>query len=1026
VQDISSSVGLGWTLNSGGVITRVVRGLPDEDPEGYCGTNLRGQQAGNEVSGEYLDKVTIGDWDSEPDVFYFNFMGNTGKFILDASGNPVLTPYQDLDIQPAIGLRGNGKWTLTDGNGTIYVFGKNEAERETTVSKLQYQNDDKARAFISSWYLSEIKGSDNIVVADFVYTVGPNLSYTYYRHTQSNLVGQRLGNSDYMSSPSLGGVHNEHILITIRDPKYIEKISNTYGSIEFAYHTNRLDLTNGYALKEITLKNRERIQLLGQTRWGRVLQTLSFSHDYFTSSDCQNNQLCKRLFLDKITKGDITYRKFGYSSQNLPARNSYQIDHWGYYNNNPYPNSIPAEVFEGVSYQGANREADASRSLANILTSITNELQGTIRLVYGLHTYHDAGTNSTKPAGGARIEQIIESNGESNSPDIITYYRYQKEHNSQQSSGIIFNTPVYSYFIRYLWGIVTPQGGGVLQYDHVRRCSQSLTDLFDINGAAVGYGTITTVHAHGGTTVSTFSNLANHPDTPPNQFLWNGMYSTTSSTSPLGAPFAPNTSKAWERGLLEEEKILDKNAVLQKKIRYQYAYNLADRRVVPALRATVQIQALNFELKDRPIAYVGKYNIISKPLYLNSVEEEVYDQQATNGVYNKTRTVTTFEYNAHLQTKKKVVGETGVDKQTITEYKYATDYDLGVATFATDPMTGALRTMRARHIHNPVIEQATSVKEVGEASPQVLSSALKLYTRFVSGAMDAILPTEDKEFNLPQVTGAFPLEASNVQFDGGTGIMRFRYDNRYRTLQSLDRYNGTGKLLQFTPKNTYPTSYIWGYDQNYLIAEVKNALAHQVFYGNFEEDNQWDTNLTVFRPNIIGDKVRTGAHSGKIEKPTAGEKVSHSTQWLTISQTAATKYRYSGWVYSDGPSADIYLFMKRANEGGYFSYIDHVSTSETGKWVYVEKDFLVPVDVTQLNIRVDNNGGGNVWFDDIRLHPTDAQMATYTHAPMVGVTSITGVNNVTSYYEYDFFNRLQYVQDQDGNLVKNYIYQYRK
>jgi len=198
----------------------------------------------------------------------------------------------------------------------------------------------------------------------------------------------------------------------------------------------------------------------------------------------------------------------------------------------------------------------------------------------------------------------------------------------------------------------------------------------------------------------------------------------------------------------------------------------------------------------------------------------------------------------------------------------------------------------------------------------------------------------------------------------------------HRTIQTLDRYNGRGKLVQFTPQNTYTGSYIWGYNQNYPIAEVKNAPAHRVFYGNFEEDNQWDANLIVFRPNIIGNKVRTGIYSGKIEKPTVGEKVSHSTQWLTIAQTTSTKYHYSGWVYSDGPSADIFLFMKRANEGGYFSYVDHVATSETGKWVYIEKDFLVPVDVAQLNIRVDNNGGGNVWFDDIRLHPTDAQMTT--------------------------------------------------
>ena len=35
VQDVASNVGLGFVLNAGGVITRVMRGLPDESSAGY-------------------------------------------------------------------------------------------------------------------------------------------------------------------------------------------------------------------------------------------------------------------------------------------------------------------------------------------------------------------------------------------------------------------------------------------------------------------------------------------------------------------------------------------------------------------------------------------------------------------------------------------------------------------------------------------------------------------------------------------------------------------------------------------------------------------------------------------------------------------------------------------------------------------------------------------------------------------------------------------------------------------------------
>src|SRR5688572_15350298 len=44
VQDFATSVGLGWQLSAGGSISRVVRGFPDEFPNGYLGTLHYGQK----------------------------------------------------------------------------------------------------------------------------------------------------------------------------------------------------------------------------------------------------------------------------------------------------------------------------------------------------------------------------------------------------------------------------------------------------------------------------------------------------------------------------------------------------------------------------------------------------------------------------------------------------------------------------------------------------------------------------------------------------------------------------------------------------------------------------------------------------------------------------------------------------------------------------------------------------------------------------------------------------------------------
>ncbi|MBY0427195.1 MAG: hypothetical protein K2Q22_16290, partial [Cytophagales bacterium] len=82
VDDIPGWVGLGWTLNAGGGITRVVKGLPDEDANGFCGLNRSGKKVedfyksrkyGTSIdfdTSDFKNKVATGELDSEPDVFY--------------------------------------------------------------------------------------------------------------------------------------------------------------------------------------------------------------------------------------------------------------------------------------------------------------------------------------------------------------------------------------------------------------------------------------------------------------------------------------------------------------------------------------------------------------------------------------------------------------------------------------------------------------------------------------------------------------------------------------------------------------------------------------------------------------------------------------------------------------------------------------------------------------------------------------------------------------------------------------------
>jgi YD repeat-containing protein len=64
-------------------------------------------------------------------------------------------------------------------------------------------------------------------------------------------------------------------------------------------------------------------------------------------------------------------------------------------------------------------------------------------------------------------------------------------------------------------------------------------------------------------------------------------------------------------------------------------------------------------------------------------------------------------------------------------------------------------------------------------------------------------------------------------------------------------------------------------------------------------------------------------------------------------------------------------------------------------------------------------------IDDVRIYPVDAQMKTFTHDPLLGLTSVTDESGFTQRYEYDTFGRLKLIRDDHGKIVKSYQYHYK-
>lgn len=205
INSPSGTVGMNWTLSTGGVITRRINDLADEvkatnisfnnDPikRGYFYTfnNLNRSDWGLNALVDLA--VKKGDvfkaTDLMPDEFTFNFMGHTGKFFLGEDGNWKVKSDSNLDViinesdfiiplnfynfsnlYGAYTYKTIGKISIKDDNGNIYTFGSNTNSVEYTCGN--FYNQTVTNTFPSAWYLDDVKDRLGNTLYTFTYERG--------------------------------------------------------------------------------------------------------------------------------------------------------------------------------------------------------------------------------------------------------------------------------------------------------------------------------------------------------------------------------------------------------------------------------------------------------------------------------------------------------------------------------------------------------------------------------------------------------------------------------------------------------------------------------------------------------------------------------------------------------------------------------------------------------------------------------------------------------------------------------------
>lgn len=375
VSELASWVGLGWALNATGMISRTVRGAPDEGsrsaaitpygPRGYYAdygwfgatkpqfmpypgpdnyfTDQEGVLAAQNVFySTVTSQAMAGGADYEPDLYTFNFNGHAGKFVFDEQRNVRLLEDDNLKIKVNFNSTSNyfDTWVITDENGIQYYFGENGAHE--IVVPIAHGNYDSNSNLPSNWYLTKIVNPNTKETVVFNYA--PE-GYSYYDlGPESTLYGGGSGRPIVTSACDNSNVQNNGLyLITtnVIGLRLTSIVTNNF-TVKFVAQTPRLDVFqtlgnvafsgNGFQaanvwnngnVGSVPANSLDSIKIYSNLN-NACLKQIFFNHSYFTSPSTTSQYVTnfvptdvtdtKRLKLSSVTEisGDGTAQKTPY------------------------------------------------------------------------------------------------------------------------------------------------------------------------------------------------------------------------------------------------------------------------------------------------------------------------------------------------------------------------------------------------------------------------------------------------------------------------------------------------------------------------------------------------------------------------------------------------------------------------------------------------------------------------------------------------------------------------------------------
>ena len=1036
IDNISGWTGTGWSLVAGGSISRTVRGVPDEIQKG---PGIRTGVLHNSDFWDYdnltWDEKDEFNWnvigtpydifDSQLDLYQFNFMGISGRFIIVKENNVLVAKLLTQDQNIKIDITYDAAYAissfeLTDALGHRYLFNTVESTESQPVTGFAPQGtgggtipaSGATNVIVSnsSWHLSHIRTSNGDNLATFSYqnsleqyTASITRTYNRLVNTPSNI------NDMLQNAYNISIMEPRQIVSYLTTTSFTKKLSTIAfadgSSIDFSIGGIHPE-TNGARLQNVILKHTN------------GSENKRYTLEYETTD---------RLWLHRVKEiaggTTLTYDLGYYEKENLPPFDSVSDD-WGFMDG--------AADYSNNCAQNLSFDGDAIKT--GLLTSITYPNGGSKEFEYEHNTFSYEGStllssedfftynpSNTTVTGNASQHTINSTGGiQTSSPTSFTLGSAQEV---QLSTAVLGSDTASNSDVANSQVFISNN----TDFEISLSLEELTTSCYPVSLAAGTYDIwLQTINLNVGHTYTLARSLqVNHRDAVVNfreEAIGGGPRIKTIRFNDLNTPLSaertidyayhdpqlPNRSSGSADAKLGS--LSRKYSILVSRFLFGTQGNVAGAFFGRSLRYDVDIKGHTAQLTQG--GYIGyKHVTVSesgngKKVYSYTSPQ---DFPSPPGVFRYPYPpVPQLDYKRGLMLEQAVYNEAGniLTQQENTQYNYSNEI-AARSHQVYDPKVCAWKQFY--HTYQQYVNNSPAVGTVpmcGQFTP-----CITLFNDCGSGVHYAL--KDNVTLGWAQLEETL---SKNYFYDdqGGQQLVQERQSFAYNTSNFqqnvVDRYfdrNGTEEHLRteiFYPVgNTLPGDYGGSSTSVTDLAGLnminiplytrisRNGTIQQVQQQRFKAFNSGRMDL---------EHLVTQKGSGSpIEERITYEAYDQRGNVLQVAQVNGPPISYIWGYHKTLPVAKV----------------ENATRAEIEALSGFGNDFHAgagPLSSTQENT--------------LRNGLPNALITTFVHDPLVGILEMTDPRGYTMFYEYDAFNRLKAVRNAANQLITEHEYHYKQ